>query len=294
MIFASGLDAPEGPVPLPDGTWLAVETGLERGCVTHIGPDGQRLRVLARTGRPNGLAVDRDGVIWVAESLSPPSLIRLTSDGAYEVFLTGCDGEPFLYPNDLAFGPDGALYLTDSGARFEELMRIRQTQPEREKDLPLDGRVYRIDTRTGAAKKLDSGLRFANGIAFGPDGRLYVSETRTGNIYRYRWEGGEVGPRELFANVVDPAAVPAAGLGPGPDGMKFAADGNLYVAVHRQSDVTVLAPNGSVVRRIRTRGSRPTNVAFAPPGQRRLHVTEMELGNIEAFDVGVDGFPLYG
>jgi gluconolactonase len=71
VIFTTGLSAPEGPVALPDGTWLIVEGGAERGCVTHISANGQIKRVIKKTGRPNGLAVDSQGVIWVAESKIP-------------------------------------------------------------------------------------------------------------------------------------------------------------------------------------------------------------------------------
>ena len=84
MAFSIGLSNPEGPVALPDGTWLIVEGGAERGCVTHISADGQTKRVIKKTGRPNGLAVDSKGVIWVAESKTP-SLVRLTMDGKAEV-----------------------------------------------------------------------------------------------------------------------------------------------------------------------------------------------------------------
>src|SRR5690242_5098834 len=71
MVFATGLSAPEGPVALPDETWLIVEGGAERGCVTHVSADGQTKRIIKKTGRPNGLAVDANGVIWVAESKTP-------------------------------------------------------------------------------------------------------------------------------------------------------------------------------------------------------------------------------
>ena len=80
MVFADGFKNPEGPVALPDGTWLIVEGGADRGCVTHISADGQTKRIIRKTGRPNGLAVDSDGVIYVAESKTP-SLLRLTMDG---------------------------------------------------------------------------------------------------------------------------------------------------------------------------------------------------------------------
>src|ERR1035438_6052019 len=84
MIFAVDLGDPEGPVALPDGTWLVVEGTSDRGCVTQISADGKTKRAIAKTGLPNGLAVDHNGVLWVAESRLP-SLVRLTMDGKSEV-----------------------------------------------------------------------------------------------------------------------------------------------------------------------------------------------------------------
>lgn len=289
MIFAEGLRAPEGPVALRDGTWLVVEGEAERGCVTQISADGGTRRTIQKTGRPNGLAVDADGVIWVAESKFP-SLLRLTMEGHSEAIATACDGEPFLFPNDLCFGPDGAIYLTDSGVMIENFApggRIRADY----KSVHYDGRVYRIDPDGGKVTKLDGGLRFTNGIAFGFDGLLYVNETITGNIYRYRLHPGGVSPRrELFGNVIRPNA-PAGWKG--PDGMAFDRNGLLYVAVFGQGDVTVLGTSGEVVRRISTQGQLPTNVAFALPGEHRILVTEYEHGQMEAFLVDCDGLPLW-
>jgi gluconolactonase len=289
MVFAVDLEAPEGPVVLPDGSIVVVESGASRGSVTHISADGQTKRVVKKTGRPNGLAVDATGNIWVAES-KIPSLLRLTMDGHADVVATGCDGEPFLFPNDLCFGPDGALYLTDSGiltGDFAPGDRIRTDYM----DLRYDGRVYRIDPLTGRVKKIDTGIRFTNGVAFGPDGLLYVNETITGAVYRYHWRGAEVtGPRALFGNVVRDDAPPGW---KGPDGMAFADDGRLYVTVFGQGDVTVLGRDGEVVERIPTEGRLPTNVAFGLSGSKRMYVTEFEHGRIEMFDVTTDGLPLW-
>jgi gluconolactonase len=289
MVFATQLSAPEGPVALPDGTWLIVEGGGERGCVTHISADGRTQRVVKKTGRPNGLAVDRSGVIWVAESKTP-SLVRLTMEGKCEVVATGCDGEAFLFPNDLCFGPDGGLYLTDSGVFIDDFAPNNNIRPDYTA-VHYDGRVYRIDVETGTVKKLDSGIKFTNGIAFGPDRLLYANETLTGNIYRYAWKNGEIaGPRVLFGNVIRPDALPGW---KGPDGMAFSADGRLYVAVFGQRDVTVLGTTGEVVERIPTAGKLPTNVAFSLQGHNRIHVTEYEFGQIEAFEVSTGGLPLW-
>jgi len=288
MVFSSGLGFPEGPVVLPDGSWLVVEMEAEPGCVTQISPDGGTRRVIARTGRPNGLAVDKHGFIWVAESCSSV-LLRISMDGKVEVIATECDGEPFLWPNDLCFGPDGALYLTDSGVRVRDFKIGTRHRPDYE-TVKLDGRVYRVDPQSGRVRQLDGGLRFTNGIAFGPDGSLFVNETMTGMIYRYSWQSGhELGPRECFGN-----SNPDRTTGfQGPDGMAFSKDGRLYVAVFGRGRVTVMGPDGAIVEHIPTLGQRPTNVAFGLPGDKRIYVTENEFGALELFDVGVDGLPLF-
>ena len=288
MIFTRGLRHPEGPVALADGSWLIVEAGAGRGCVTQISRDGQSRRTVAQTGRPNGLAVDHEGFIWVAES-ETPSLLRVSMDGHIEVVATECDGEPFLFPNDLCFGPDGALYLTDSGILIEDWApggRIRDDYMTAR----LDGRVYRIELDTERITLLDRGLRFTNGIAFGPDGNLYANESVTGMVYRYELENGvNTDVRQPFGNVNDPE-VPGY---KGPDGMAFAADGRLYVTVYGQQNITVLSGEGEVLERITTADRNPSNVAFALPGRKQIYVTECENGQMECFDVASDGLALW-
>ncbi|MCH7741010.1 MAG: SMP-30/gluconolactonase/LRE family protein, partial [Chloroflexi bacterium] len=175
-----------------------------------------------------------------------PSLLKIKWDGADEadtkVVLTGDGDGAFLFPNDLAFGPDGALYMTDSGV--DQAGWRAMTHEERVRQ-GADGRLYRIDLEKMSVEKLDSGLAFANGIAFGPDDAIYVSTTLDGKVYRYEWNDGEVGSRELFGDLLDPAKSDVEGLR-GGDGMAFGEDGNLYCAVVGQGDVTVLGPARSL------------------------------------------------
>ena len=51
-------------------------------------------------------------------------------DGIKEVVLTECNGEAFLFPNDLVFGRDGAIYLTDSGIIFKDLVPDGKIRPD--------------------------------------------------------------------------------------------------------------------------------------------------------------------
>lgn len=286
--FADQLKFPEAPVLLPDGGFLFVEMDPAKGCITRFSADGRSRSVVARTGRPNGLALDRNGYIWVAET-AMRALLKMSLDGKFEVIANACDGETFLFLNDLALAPDGDIYLTDSGIAIEEIAPGGQLNPDYRK-LRYDGRVFRIDPKTRAVERVDRGLQFTNGIAFGPDGNLYVAETLSGNIFRYTCSNGRVtGKRQVFGNVIE--RFDAAEL-KGPDGMKFGADANLYVAVFGQGDVTVLNPAGKVVRRIRTNGSMPTNLAFGPKGEKKIYVTEVETGSVQVLDVDTSAYPL--
>ena len=255
MILADDLKNPEAPVLLPDGTWVLTEMHLERGWVLRINGDGSNRSVVAKTGRPNGITLARSGELWVAETLDPPALLRVTLDGSVETILTGCEGEPFLFPNDLRFGPDGALYMTDSGIPVLEWHAV----PDEERaSAPTDGRLYRIDVTNGAIRKLDSGLPFANGIAFGPDNNIYVAATQDGMVYKYAWShDGRVSGRMEFGSVLDPSK---SGFR-GGDGIAFGRDGLLYATVSRQGDVAVMDQDGAVVDRIVLDGPSPTNLS---------------------------------
>jgi len=289
MVFCQDVSNPEGPVSLPDGSWIITE--MDRGVISHISADGKKLRIIAETGRPNGLAVDGNGNLWVAESKFP-SLLKLTLPDRITTISTGNPGLPFLWPNDLCFGPDGAIYMTDSGILLDEMEGV--DSPESIYKLPIDGRVFRVDPKTGVCDLLDRGLRFANGIAIGPDREtLYVSETLTGNIYRYRFAGHRLpSQRELFGNVMlrPPAEY---GMVAGPDGMAFDNEGNLLVGVLRQGDITVLGSNGSVKDHLSIPGTFPTNLAFDQSGKPQILITEGSGNQLLKLEVSAGGLALH-
>lgn len=289
MIFRRDVSNPEGPVCLPDGSWAIAE--MNRGVVSYVSQDGSEKREIAHTGRPNGLALDGDGALWVAESRFP-ALLRMTMEGEATTISTGSVDLPFLWPNDLCFGPDGGLYMTDSGVLLQSFEGIGS--PEAAYDIPTDGRVFRIDPHSGTCSLLDRGLHFANGIAFGPGGEhLHVTETLTGNIFRYRIVDGRVKRgRQLFGNVMVKSPCDHGRVA-GPDGMAFDVRGNLFVAVLIQGDITVLAPDGSIRERRVVDGIFPTNVAFGRPGEQCMLVTEGSKNQLLKLETPTDGLPLY-
>ena len=177
--------------------------------------------------------------------------------------------KPFLFPNDLCFGPDGALYLTDSGVVIENFAPNNQIRPDY-MDLNYDGRVYRVDAQTGKVTKIDE--RHSSSPTESPsdpDRLLYVNETLTGTIYRYGWRDGSIsGPRILFGNVMTRADAPPGWKG--PDGMAFDENGLLVCRglwpgrCHRARNRTATWWSA-----FPPQGQLPTNVAFALPGRNR-------------------------
>lgn len=284
-VVVEDVGEPEGPVFAPDGGFYVTEMAAGRSCVSAI-VSGERHRLFRTAGRPNGLAIDGDGNMWVAEARDG-SLIKARPDGTILKVIRGDAGGRFLWPNDIAFGPDGMLYLTDSGIDDRTLIPAAGIRGDFA-TLDYDGRLYRIDPASGHVELLDRGFRFTNGIAFGPDDRLYINETVSGSIYCYDLQA--MPPRRiLFANVLKN---PGWGQFGGPDGMKFDTAGYLYCAVFNQGDVTVLAPDGSLSARLDTSGARPTNLAFHP-AEAVIYVTEVEHSRVMALDVPRMGLPLH-
>lgn len=293
--FSTDLHDPEGPVLLSDGHWLVTEMGTDRGCVTELDANGKRVRTVAQTGRPNGLAVDRAGIIWVAESVEP-RLIALDRNGETLGTWFGPKDAPFLWPNDLCFGPDGLLYMTDSGIRFDEFSPDGIVRPEemgRKRELVKQlatGRLFRFNPATQELVCVVDGLHFPNGIAFGPDDDLFVAETVTGDILRFRITETGVERVGRHTNVI---VEDAPGAWVGPDGMAFDVEGNLYTCVLGIGKVVIADASGTVIKRLDAGGAICTNVAFGPQGSKTLYITEDVTGRLVRREALADGAVLY-
>lgn len=287
-IFAHDLGAPEGPVGGPDGSLYVTEMSGDRQCISHLDQTGAR-RVVVRTGgRPNGLAIDGDGNLWIAEA-GLRALLCVAPDGRELARIDGDADGPFLFPNDLAFGPDGHLYMTDSGMALTDFLDGQNLVPDF-LGLAWDGRVYEIDPVSATVlRRIDRGILFTNGIAFDAAGALYVNASFTGEVYRYDLSGDAAVQREVFGNVLQPDDQEGF---KGPDGMAFGTDGRLYCTVYGQGNITVLERDGTVAERLPLEGRCPTNCAFALEGTTLL-VTEVDAGRVERLTVGCGGLALH-
>ena len=137
--YATGVGAPEGPVCLADGSMYVTEMSAATLQITRLFPDGGR-KVIKRTGgRPNGLAMDGDGNLWIAEA-GLRAVLCIDVEGR-ELTRIDHDGErSFRLPNDLCFGKDGHLYLDRLRLGREGLPR-RPELRRRLSQASWDGRV---------------------------------------------------------------------------------------------------------------------------------------------------------
>jgi len=281
-IWAKNLSSPEGPVLIDSDDILLVEMGEDAGCISRVDHNTREKSRLIKTGRPNGLALDSEGNIWVAES-KIPSLLRIDTEMNVSTVMQECCNTPFLFPNDLVFDDDDFLYMTDSGILHADFVHNESIRSDYA-TADYDGKVFQINIRTLECRLIDDGLFFANGIAIGPDGDLYVNETITGNVYRYGKMNGQYNRRKrtLFGNVIrDDGLVYYRG----PDGMKFSETGNLYCTVYGQGNVAVLDRKGTVVTWLETIGKCPTNLVFGPKNSHLMFVTEVSNGVLECHQV---------
>ncbi len=186
---------PPGIAVGPDGAIYVFDTGNSRvrrigtdGIVTTVAGGGRCCEVpdgIPATdgwlfGEPGGLAVDRDGALYVALFRH---VVRIGPDGIATI-IAGTDNTRVLgdggparnallwYPKQIAVGPDGSLYVAD-----EETSRIRRIGTGGIITTVVGGGsigVYDPAYDGVAAKGAELSEVF--GVAVAPDGSLFVTE----------------------------------------------------------------------------------------------------------------------
>jgi gluconolactonase len=258
-LLASGLGFPEGPAILGDGRIVLCDgnTGellaYENGNVSAYAHTG---------GSPWGTVLGSDGAIYLTQGGNVPGsgnlsaasgIQRVNRDGTVELLFSEVAGYQLYGPNDLAFGPDGRLYFTESGS--EQDFRF---------DVRAPGRLFAAGGPGAGEMLLELPGVYPNGIAFDAEQRLYWTESMAHRVRRL-----ENGEPVTFCQLSD---------GHVPDGMAFAADGRLFVATTISQGVTVVSPEGEVLEEIHL-GQHATNCIFDGPA---LYVTATAVPDIEA------------
>ena len=190
----------------------------------------------------SGLAFNQQGDLFVA--VGPFSeVVRIRGielnpekPGTAETFATGTEGA-----NGIAFDKQGDLYV--SGGRSGKVYRVG----------PGGGAVQvfaeiETYTRTLGDGKTQQAI-VANGLAFDPQGALYVADTARGAIWKVTiGADGKPGKPALFGRSL---------LLEGADGLAFDGSGKLWVTANERNALLTVASDGKVEEVAKNDGRGP-------------------------------------
>ncbi|MGQ0511791.1 MAG: SMP-30/gluconolactonase/LRE family protein [Betaproteobacteria bacterium] len=231
-----GLTTPESVLVTSDGRIVVSEIGGfgvdGDGKLTLIGADGKP-QPLATAGLddPKGLA-ERDGTLLVADKTR---VLKIDRQGRVSVLAAASAfPQPPRFLNDLAFGADGELYVSDSGdlqkGGLGAIFRVasngtvslvvneaRNPAIKSPNGLLADGpgrmlvvdfasgELLRLTLASGATEKLADGFGGGDGLARDAAGTLYISDWKGGKVWKLAL--GQTGARpELYPTAFQAAA----------------------------------------------------------------------------------------
>lgn len=297
--IACGLNFPEGPIAMDDGSVVLVE--IKSGMLTRVTRDGKVHRMVHLGGGPNGAALAPDGSIVVCNN---GGLQFMTSENGttrpghqahdyrggwvekvdlstmrVERLLDQVEGIGLKGPNDLVFDAHGGFYFTDLGKA-------------RAHDFDWGGLFY-VPAIGEPAQVVAYPVMTANGVALSPDGRtLYYAETEGARVWMFDVEGPGQVRRNPWPCVQGAKLLVAA---PGGhyqrfDSMAVDSLGNIYVGTLLHGGITIISPDGSICRHIPLPDHYPTNLCFGGKDMRTLYITLSASGRL----VAIDDWPIPG
>jgi gluconolactonase len=284
-VMAEGLQFPEGPVSLPDGSVLVVE--IRRQTLSRVSPSGE-VEVIAHCGGgPNGAAFWPDGRVWICNNggfewkhrngtflpgrtpadYEGGSIQAVDiSTGEVETVYTSCGKDRLLGPNDLVFDDAGGFWFTDPGkvrARDRDLGSLLYAR--------ADGSEIRM-----MAAELDT----PNGVGLSPEGDvLYVSMTMPARVYRWTLES----PGTFTSDPSNRRGQFYFGHGGNAAFDSLAVDGDGHVCVGTiasKGGITDVVPGGGGSELVATGDSWTTNICFGGKDLRMAYMTCSGTGTL--------------
>jgi gluconolactonase len=237
----------EGPVWVTKGGGYLLFSDIYNSKVMKMSQPNQATVYRRFTNAGNGNSMDAQGRLYTAER-DGHRVVRLEPDGKISVVAGQYQGSRFNSPNDVVVRRDGQVYFSDPAA--SALLE----KPE----LDFNG-VYHVSPN--GKVKLVAKMTRPNGVALAPDGKtLYVADTTDREIIAFDLDAtGNTSNERVFLS----------GLAGNPDGMRVAANGNVYIAA---GPILIYTPQGKLVRSIRL-PEQAANCEFGGQDLRTLFVT---------------------
>jgi gluconolactonase len=294
-----GVKRPEDVVVSRDGVvWMSDQTSA----CARVRGDGALDRIGAAGGAPNGINMDREGRIVIANFGGPDDgrgpLQRLDpTTGKVETICAELGGRTLFGSNYPLVDSRGRIWCSHSTwGPIDQAFR----------DLK-DGLIFRVDT-SGKATILAEGIAFANGIALDYDERnLFVCETTGCDVLRYpiRADGTLGGPTRYgpklglstaeVQHLRPLSAAVRSQLGV-TDGCGFDQDGNLWVTLVMANKIVAITPKGEVVTVLSDPEGRimrsPTNVSWGGADMRDLYIGSIASDYVVHVRSPIPGMPL--
>jgi sugar lactone lactonase YvrE len=265
-IIRTGLDHPEGINFGSDGRLYA---GGNQGQLYVMSPPKFELNQITQTrGVILGVALDKKHRIYAC---NPTQHCILRFDqGNESVYCNKLSNGLVGVPNYGCFDGSGNYYFSDTGDYWKP-----------------SGQLIRVKPGGTAESLIGGNWHASNGIAISPrDGSIFMIESTAADILRIPIaKDGTAGQPEIYAQL--PGTV--------PDGLAFAANGNLYCSCYRPNRIYVISPDQNVEMLIEDSTgeilNQPTNIAFEPNGTR-LFYANLGGAHVGAFEVSDKGAPL--
>lgn len=297
-VVADGLQYPEGPVSLPDGSLIFSEVAAGRVTQLSAGPRLSR-RHFQTGGSPAGCALGPDSAVYVCNGggtqfrrdqgrLEPwgPTMDSAVArieridlhDGSVAVLYDHCEGRPLSSPNDLVFDAHGGFYFTDFGRSYP-----------RSRDR---GAVYYALADGSSIREVIFPLETPNGIGLSPDQRrLYVAETVPGRLWAFDIASpGQVVVRdERYARGELVAGLPGLVCF---DSLAVQDDGSVCVGTLVHGGITRVSSRGDLVEHIPFPDAFTTNICFGIQDAMTAFITLSSTGLLVQTSWDAAGLPL--